>query len=262
MLPARPFRRRRLGYLPDAADDRDRLYPVRATSLAEPIDRRQEAPIPVRDQGPTSRCVGEMAAALIEGKEALAGLAHVQLSAAHPYFGGRRLRQPRGPLFDGGSRIRDVLTFARRMGVAPEKDWPSRSRTINRRPPPRVDLAGFERSGGTFESVPAWSLDTKISGIVTALQDRHFVGFGVNVPSSFLRNDGPEVVVAPTPSAPMAGGHSMAIWGARIFDGRFQALLRNTWGTDWRDGGYCWADESFVAQFRDLWVYHGWKGTA
>lgn len=258
-LPARPIRRRRLGYIPDDHDTRDRIYAApRATSLEEPIDYRQAAPVPVRDQGPMSRCTGEMAIALLEGAEALAGLPHVHLSAAHPYQGGRRIRQPTGPLFDSGARIRDVLAFARRMGIAPETVWPSVSRTINRRPPPRVDLAGFERSGGTFERILAYDLDSKAAGIVTALRAGHFVGFGVDVPESFLDNGGPSVIPRPRADERIAGGHAMAIWGARMEGGHFQALIRNSWGTGWRDGGYAWADEGFVEQFRDLWIFHGW----
>ncbi len=262
-MTARPFRRRRLGHLPDAEDDRDLKLaaPAAMPEWDETIDFRADCP-PVVSQGATSSCVGQSWKAAFEIKESLMGLPHEPLSALQPYYHSRRMTQPRGPLFDGGTYIRDCARVVRKLGMAPEETWPFTNlfRRVGRRPPPRVDVGGFERSGGTFYKILEIG-DAKLRAIADALMSGDPIVFGTRVSRSFMSNEGPLVIEKPDAGDPIVGGHAMVIVGCRWRSGFFEVLVRNSWGTGWREGGYAWLSTSFVLwpHMRDLCIFRGWQ---
>lgn len=230
-------------------------------TLDEPIDFRAESP-PVINQASTSSCVGQSFKAAFEIKESLMGLPHEPLSALQPYYHSRRMTQPSGPLFDGGTYIRMCARAVRKLGMAPEKQWPFTNlfRRVGRRPPPRVDMAGFLRSGCEFFRISAIG-DAKIRAIIDALMEGDPIVFGTRVSDDFMRNDGSNVIRMPQAGDRIVGGHAMVIVGCRFHEQRFQILVRNSWGPDWREGGYAWLDTDYVlwAHLRDLTVCRGWQ---
>lgn len=243
-------RARSLGYKKDTPDDRD--YKARALFGARrglPNENLVlEGCVPgIKDQGPTSSCVGQAIGTAIDARLRRIGKWDAPQSSSHAiYTFARALYRLSGDerLDDEGSFPRLAMKGLRDWGVPSELRWPFNPAKINDELPWDVMQAA---SANRLQAW--WRIDSvgkeRVEDICQAIVAGFPVVFGIDVDSAFLDHVGKDPIVA-IDHAKIAGGHMMCLVGyttanqARVFRGV------NSWGLGWGDRGYFWAGEGFV----------------
>lgn len=245
-------RRFGLGWRPDIPDFRDHKLTLLPRTLQD-VDQRPYLP-PVYDQGTTSSCTGNAVAAAVEFDLNVQKLPHYQPSRLAIYYNGRSfdgtVNQP-----DAGAEIRNVIKGVVKIGVAREEAWPfSEDPDVVAMQP--TGVAYFEARKDVIDKYAR--VPQTLRDIATALRYRPIV-FGAMLYDSFTSKKASASGVIPMPytdDSPV-GGHAMLIVGIssthRVF------LVRNSWGSEWGDNGYCYMPFDYILNSDltdDLWVLY------
>lgn len=242
---------RRYTWTPDLPDPRDLKFVGPMQELPSAVDLRPLCP-PVVNQGQVGSCTANaLAAALgfLEINEQAAGLAGQpeELAASFEpfsrmfiYYNERDLEGDVGQ--DGGAQIRDGVKSLAALGCCAEATWPykdvdaifSRSDTFVK----PSDAAYAEASAHKISSY--LSIDNTDAAQIKACLAAGFpVVFGFTVFPSFesdaVASNG--VVPMPGPDEEPQGGHAVLCVG--YDDARGVWIVRNSWGDQWGQAGYC-----------------------
>ena len=259
MLPASRANRR-YGAIRDAADHRDkvmRLSAVRALPLPPSCDESQWLG-PVRDQGDEGSCVGHGWAGHADWLFRKFGPSHFSLNLS-PQFVYYKCREMDGTLpDDAGSEVRTGAKVFNQFGICPEANDPYGPLTMNEEPTPLALSAALNYQGGAYHRLPT-ILDMKC-----CLASGYCFVDGMQVFQSFESNyvDGSGNVPMPQADENLLGGHCTLTIGYddnhKNLDGSFGAIhKRNSWGSNWGDGGNFWLPYDYVARYvTDAWILH------
>jgi hypothetical protein len=210
---------------------------------------------PISNQGSIGSCVAN---AWCDMMEVLAGLESglktppPQLSRLFLYWISRYLTGDTAK--DKGTYLRSAAHQLKHIGIFEEEYFPYDDKNVF---PKKVEadlytmasnnrLEGFYRLGSDGEQ--------RRRELELALRTNHPVVFGTPVGTEFQKyRGGGEVLHRPES---WTGRHAMMIIGLRFRGGRWQYLLRNSWGLGWGDDGKCWVDEDYIIwdETEDLWV--------
>ncbi len=242
------------GYRISPDDERDKIARPPDLIMNE-VDLRA-GPMPqVYDQGDLGSCTANAVAAALQFDLSLDRVALGQTKARRRsrldiYYGERALEGELGQ-GDTGAYGRDGFKFAQRTGALLEKVWPYDITTFEDAPP-----TGYKRHKLTKPYAVVAADRAQLKAVLTNQQT---VAFGFTVYESFessgVANTG--VVPIPLASESKLGGHEMLICGYLANDPD-HALVRNSWGSDWGQGGYCrfpWAyleDTNLAHEFRTI----------
>lgn len=235
-----------LGYLPDPEDERDRPLAALGLAATPPVSASlRHLVIDVLDQGATSSCVAHAWAQALRIGDQVDGQHAPQLDAIWFHYWNSRAHHG-AAAHDDGTFLRTCGKGVIRFGRPVASAW-SKSHPINRRPSWGAYRAAFDRRGPRgYYRIASGDLD----GIRRAIASHKPVVFGIDVPRSFMAATGPAVVEPPKLSDPIAGGHAMCVVG---YEGtRFE--LVNSWGTSWRQNGFVWITDEWMARARDCWA--------
>ena len=261
---------RALGYHEDPDDKRD--WDIDKFGLASAPSGATEHSLiqydpPIYNQFSSSSCVVQAiggAAHNIEIQAAARGvnIAPSKLALLIPYYHSRILHSRGSKVTDTGTYVRTATSMLFKLGCADDRFYPFAAnyrRRINRRPPIGATMRGLGRQGGKYYRIKETG-QGRITALIAALHDNNPVCFGTSVTNGFLGSSGPSIIDAPGAGAKFAGGHAMVIIGYKVTANGLLFLVRNSWGTDWRDGGYCWMTEDYIRWFksRDFQVIAGW----
>lgn len=207
---------------------------------------------PISDQGPLSSCVAN---ATCDSFELLLGIQNdvvVQLSRLFTYYNARAYHA--GTELDEGTYIHYAFLSIRDHGVCAETDWVYDVAKVNKRP----ELICYTNADGNtingFYRID--EDDSLIDDIATAIKANHPVVFGTAVSKSFTEYGGTKDLLWMSPvESEIVGQHAMAIVGVKDSHER-SFLVRNSWGRNWGDSGYCWMHESYIKSrySNDFWV--------
>jgi hypothetical protein len=246
-----------LGYKPDT-HDKSKDPNVRAllgATMRMPTDYSLEQYTQIYNQLQTSSCTGWAFAQVIKERCAIAGADIPLPSPEALYVFGRALaRQQAGhtpedaPLEDQGAQPSLIVQGMAQWGAPSNLVWPFDPSTINDEP----EMAQLEYAA-QFLVAHCTRVSSTGSGrlldIRQAIASGYPVAIGTSVDQAFedyaggkQKNGQPKCVSAPDPKN-ILGGHMMHLVGYTA-EGLFRGV--NQWGTSWGDGGYYWADESFV----------------
>lgn len=238
---------------PSPADPRDFLYAAKlgAASAALPpsIDLRAKM-APVVDQGQLGSCTANaMASGMREYYLNRDGIPDVGLSRLYLYYKERELE---GTVTeDAGAFIRDGLKVLQQTGVCPEINWPYDTSKFAVKPSDAADqAAGYK--------IDAYHRVQSLDELKAALENGEPVVLGIAVYSSFESFDtscGGIVPMPDTTKEKMLGGH--AILAVGYDDSKKWVIVRNSWGTNWGDHGYCYIPYDFIsnpALTFEMWV--------
>jgi C1A family cysteine protease len=242
---------RTYGFRKSPPDERDKIAAPPDTILRE-VDLRT-GPMPqVFDQGQLGSCTANAVAAALQFDLSLdlATRRARRRSRLDLYYGERSLEGELGQ-GDTGAYGRDGFKFAQQTGVLLEERWPYDITTYAGPPP-----SGYKR----YKLTKPYALVPQgIDEIKAVLSNEQTVAFGFSVYDSFesdaTANTG--VVTMPGPGESEIGGHEMLICGYLANDPD-HALVRNSWGSAWGQGGYCrfpWAyltDTGLASDFRTI----------
>jgi len=234
----------RFGWIPDRLDPKDFKYSAFLKIPREfpyEIDLRPNCPL-VYAQGETNSCVGNAVGAGVDFYYTKTGLPHLDPSRLFIYFNGRDLDG--SPYEDVGCTLRNAIKGVVKLGTCSEKIWPYIIGNVLMRP--------FQRC---YEEAIRNKVDSyyRIGYTLDDLKQCLFEGFpftiGVRIFENFPMETSTGII--PMPQGDILGGHAMLIVGYRRIDRMF--IIRNSWGSNWGDGGYGYIPFDYV-------LNNGWSG--
>lgn len=254
--------RRASGYKsrrPQTSDKRYASGRIGAGQLPPRVDLREKM-TPVENQGDTSSCVANAVAGAYEYLVKLHRGEDWDVSRLFIYYNARAVGDSVDPeeqddeLDDEGSQIADAIEGLRRYGACSEETWPFDEERVKERP----DDESYEEASSflveQMELVP-----THLDAWKHALAEGHPIIFGLSLYDSFDRQRRPGLVPQPTrneSSRESHSGHAMLAVGYSDRDRVF--IVRNSWGDDWGDEGYCYIPYDYLMNSRyndgDSWI--------
>lgn len=235
------------GAIKSPFDYRDYIYgqmiPVGAVPAKFLLDE-----LLVRDQGQYGTCVGQAASGVKDWQETKQYKREVKTSPLFVYSECKKLD---GIPDTEGTYPRVAMKVLKDFGVCKEGTFPY-SLMKGKIPPDATDHA---RNEAKEFIVNAYAQAQTLAEVKQALMREGPVLGALLVASSFME---PEQGFVPMPEGYIMGGHAIVVTGwddnlkhtyRRSFAGKttFQGFLRvrNSWGTSWGDGGYCWVPYEF-----------------
>jgi C1A family cysteine protease len=224
-------------------------------ALSSGADLRAWCP-PVEDQGNLGSCTAQAGVALLEYFERRASGSHVDASRLFLYKVTRNLLGWTG---DTGAYLRTTMAALVMLGAPPESYWPYDITRFE------VEPTAFVYSlADNYEAVSYYRLDPT-GTTPTQLLNRIKFYLNAKLPSMFgfrvynsinqAADDGK--IPYPFSGDQPVGGHAVVAIGyddnlkikhraagAPSYTGAL--LIRNSWGTDWGDGGYGWLPYEYV----------------
>lgn len=244
------------GWLPDAPDARDFRasarfgapsgLPREALALADHVRR-------VRDQGPTSACVGFAITSGVDVRLRKLGVVWPEPSPVCVYTSARRASAGKGvKLDDAGSFPRVAMKMIRDLGIASEQAVPFDPSKIN------DDLKWGAYQDASKLLVFQWfrvyeAGASRSDAVANALAKGYPVVIGAVLDPAFFQSTG-ETIMAWGPER--RGGHMLCVLGYRTrADGSREFLILNSWGTGWGARGFVWLHEDALASERVSDIY-------
>lgn len=227
------------------------IFDFKKPSASNVIDLRASCSI-VENQRSLNSCTGNAVVGGLELLENLQGMNYVELSRLFPYYNGRILMDD-DKITDEGCYIRLVMMSLLVHGVCAEEVWPYNEAFVNKRPSNKSYITSYAHKIKSFYKITSTGKE-RCDDIKFALRSSHPVVFGAEVSRQFLRLGRHGMVSERSSSDDIVGRHAMLIVGfdeaKRIF------IVRNSWGTEWGDNGYCYYTEEFLDEYdaEDFWV--------
>jgi C1A family cysteine protease len=241
-VPAPAIRRiKRYGWIPDLPDRRDLRFTAPSRGpLPRRIDLRGGCP-PVYDQGLLGSCTAHAIAGAVEfalGHQRAADV--FTPSRLFIYYNERVIEGTVDE--DAGAMLRDGIKSVARLGAPHEGLWPYVIARFRTRPAPPVYEDGLKHQALLYRRVTQ-TLD-QMKGCLAA--GFPFI-FGFAVYESFENDAVRRSGRVPLPDAreSLLGGHAVVAVGYDDAASRF--IVRNSWGADWGDHGYCTMPYDYLA---------------
>ena len=244
----------RYGWIKDDYDPRDRKFSVVRPRAAAPlppvVDLRQMMP-PVDDQGNIGACVAHSITGAAGYLQIKSGKPFQHLSRLFLYYNTRVDEDSVAE--DDGVQIRDAIKSFAGLGLCEESLWPYVESQFATKPP------GPCYEDATTRQITSYTrLDnTDINQLHQCLADGYPFVFGVSVYDSFESETvaGCGIVPMPGPGEHSCGAHAMCCVG--IDAPRNHFIVRNSWGTDWGNRGYCYVPIGYMTSVllaSDFWT--------
>src|SRR4051794_26790972 len=212
---------------------------------------------PVENQGDTNSCVANAVAGAYEFLAKQHTGDDYDVSRMFIYYNARSLESD--AVEDEGTSISDAIDSLKKFGAPAERTWPFEQRHVNKKP----GRSAYEEAAGflveNFEEVP-----TELEIWKHCLAEGRPIIFGLTLFNSF---DNARRGKVPEPTSKEKqrgehGKHAMLCVGYSDADELF--IIRNSWGEDWGDAGYCYIPYDYVMneEFNsgDSWVIRRLEG--
>lgn len=206
---------------------------------------------PVEDQSQSNSCCANAAVGAYEylvWREAEARNDQPgDVSRLFVYYVGRmrdkQLYRDRTPIADEGMTLTGAIDALTMKGACLDSSWPFDLRKINEIPPaPTFDEAM------RYKISEAKEIPTNVVAMKACLAEGYPIIFGLKLTQKFFRCGRSGLISTPDPNDPQSaehGLHAMLIVGYSDSEARF--IVRNSWGTDWGDRGYCYIPYDYCA---------------
>lgn len=211
---------------------------------------------PVENQGALQSCTANAIAGAYEYLIKKHAGAHVDLSRLFIYYNARWRNGEQHE--DAGSVIQYGMESLKSFGACAEKTWPYKADAVLDKPR-KLSYAEAER----FRVLDMQKVDVDLDRWRHCLAEGYPIVFGCALFESFddaKRNHG--VVPMPDPQDVARGEHgrhAMLAVGYSDVDKVF--IVRNSWGADWGDKGYCYMPYNYLMSEKlnggDCWMLRG-----
>ena len=233
---------------PSLPDVRDYIYRSNSTEiLRESVDLR-EWDTNIESQGSLGSC---SANALTNAYELCVKKLYpkyfTQLSRLFIYY---NTRAEYGDIQkDEGMFLRDGLKSLKKFGVCTEKLWPYDEDKFDDKPTEDCYKDAKKRKVLKYQKL------ISIYYITEVLNNNKPVVFGMEIYDSFMDlNERTSTVSFPGRKEKSMGGHAMCMVGYDL--NKRQFLVKNSFGPDWGDNGYCWIPFDYIRQEGyDIWTF-------
>lgn len=218
--------------------------------LPPKVDLRQYL-TEIEDQQNTNSCVANAVAGAYEYLVKKHEERDYDVSRLFIYYNARDLGGIEG---DNGSMIADAIEGLRNHGACAEDSWPFAQGKVNKRP---TDEAYEEAEQFVVEDMQL--VPVNLTAWKNCLAEGYPIIFGISLYESFDQHRKKGVVPLPTPkeaSRESHGGHAMLCVGYSDPDRVF--IVRNSWGANWGDNGYCYIPYDYLVNPKyndgDCWI--------
>ena len=226
---------------------------VSAAKLPNKVDLRPLL-TPIEDQGDTNSCVANAVAGAYEYWIKKATKADQSISRLFVYYNARWRDGSQNE--DGGSVIQLAMEGLRKFGACSESLWPFETDNVLRKPGDDAYQDGAPHRVHDMAQVPL-----ELETWKQALAEGKPIVFGIELFDTFDDcTDRGGVVPMPAPTdltRKKHSGHSMCAVGYNESEKVF--IIRNSWGSDWGDGGYCYMPYGYLLNEKfndgDCWTF-------
>lgn len=198
---------------------------------------------PISNQGGAGSCVANAVCDALEICRAQEGAVQ-QLSRRALYSWSRASHGENHN--DTGTYIHSALTVAQNIGVAPEESWPyyDDAAHINQDPPSELVILAADNKITGFHQVDD---EARVDIVELCLRGNQPCVFAMLLPKEYA-NPAPDKYIVDLVEGNEWGWHAQVIVGmTTLAEGTRLFLVRNSWGSDWCDQGYCWISDKCLA---------------
>lgn len=227
---------RKYNWHPGRPDHRDLKlkfgFIKRKLGLPGKVDLRTGMP-PVFDQGTLGSCTGNAIAGAYEYAQKKLGKKDFTPSRLFIYYNERLLEHTVAD--DAGAVIRDGMKAIARFGVCSERSWPYVIAKFKDGP-----TKGAYTEALMHQAIEYRAVEQKADQLKAALAAGYPVVFGFSVFEAFESEEVAKsgILNLPQASEKNMGGHAVLMCG--YDDSKKSFLVRNSWGSNWGQGGYFW----------------------
>lgn len=255
------------GLIRDTPDFRDIKYELKPKTIK--IVQKQKFPdvIDLRkmkicpdpyNQGPLGSCTGNSIGGALHIDRRKLKLEEMIPSRIFIYYNERDMQGT--VMQDSGASLRDGVKSINIYGVPSEEVWPYIISKFTEKPPISVYQKALEHPKILYQRVDNTNLDA-IKGV---LYEGYPIVFGCDIYSSFESEEVSKTGKVPFPNfsrfslkpvEEYKGGHAMVIVG--YLDKEQVFIVRNSWGEEWGDMGYCYIPYEYLTNRYlafDFWV--------
>jgi C1A family cysteine protease len=226
---------------------------IQKASLPKKVDMRPML-TPVEDQGDTSSCVANAVAGAYEYWIKRLHNKDYDISRLYVYYNARW--RDGDPTKDDGTYIQTAMESLGDYGACSEATWPFQKKLLKQKP-----NRNAYKEGANFKVKTRQQIPVELEAWKHCLAEGKPIVFGCVLFDSFdeCTNRG-GVVPMPDPKEvhrKTHGGHSMLCVGYSDVDEVF--IVRNSWGEDWGDKGYCYMPYNYLMNPKfndaDCWAF-------
>jgi C1A family cysteine protease len=228
------------GYRPDKQNPKDKKYSAgRDRNLPSSVDLRPHM-TPVENQGQSNSCTAN---AIAGAYEYLANRLMGQsgdVSRLFIYYNARELDGDTSQ--DEGTYLRSCVRVLRKYGACLENTWSFDLERILDQPHKRA-----YKEAAKFRIKEADRVEVDQQAMRSCLAEGYPFVFGLQLFSSFQQAGSNGLVPMPDPdNEGHDGGHAMLCVGYSDDDQVF--IVRNSWGEEWGDRGYCYIPYDYMTK--------------
>lgn len=205
---------------------------------------------PVENQSQSNSCCANAAVGAYEylccRAAAESGDTPGDVSRLFVYYVGRLRDKQRyrdsSPIADEGMTIAGAIDALSMKGACLKSSWEFDLSNVNVKPPPEAFDEAMHYKVSRAESVPV-----DVTAMKACLAAGFPILFGLKLTAKFFHPGKSGRVAVPDPNDPKSaehGLHAMLIVG---YSDRIESfIVRNSWGEDWGDGGYCYIPYAYA----------------
>lgn len=197
----------------------------------------------IEEQGDTNSCTANAVAGAYEYilKRHLKDDAY-DVSRLFVYYNARELDESTDDIEDEGTTLELAVKSLGEYGVCSEDTWPFDEDKVNEEPSEEA----YEEAGKFLIEEYA-VVPTDLFSWKHCLAEGYPIVFGLSLFQSFDKHRTPGLVPEPTPkeeARESQGSHAMVCVGYSDKDQVF--IVRNSWGNEWGDDGYCYIPYKYM----------------
>ncbi len=228
------------GYRPETQNSQDKKYSARRDrQLPAKVDLRAYM-TPVENQGNSNSCTANaMAGAYEYLANRMLGQSE-DVSRLFIYYNAREFDGD--PAQDEGTYLKSCIKVLRKYGACSENTWSFDLNQILAQPP----KAAYQEAAN-FIVEEAARVEIDLHAMRECLSEGYPFAFGLQLFSSFQQAGSTGLVPMPDPdNEKHDGGHAMLCVGYSDADQVF--IVRNSWGEDWGEAGYCYIPYDYMTK--------------
>ncbi len=203
---------------------------------------------PVEDQGELGSCTANAIAGAYEYLEKRTTGREGEVSRLFVYFQERKLEGNENK--DSGATLRNGMKVLQKLGACSERTWPYDIHSFANEPHQDAYSEAEQHLIDEYRRVPVDAHAMK-----TCLAEGYPFVFGMRIYKAFEDDGQHGRISLPRAGEKDMGSHAMLACGYSDKDEVF--VVRNSWGTDWGDKGYCYVPYDYLAdseQTDDCWT--------
>lgn len=206
---------------------------------------------PVEDQSQSNSCCANAAVGAYEylcvREAAATGDTPGDVSRLFVYYVGRlrdkQLWNDKTPIADEGITLTGAIDALTMKGACLAESWPFDLDNINSKPPENTFDEAMSYKISSSKQIP-----TDVESMKACLAEGYPIIFGLKLTKAFFSGGNNGYIQTPNPDDPKSaehGLHAMLIVGYSEKTQTF--IVRNSWGEDWADKGYCYLPYDYAA---------------